>query len=694
MIESDGPRRAAHGPDRRTILRSLGAAGLVAAAAPLLPATAADAAAAPGADAWLDPRNVVRVSKTTATLQVVVNPLIRRGSPIHDDVFRELRALSADYVRFVPWYPYPRLGVAELEPPANGRTSWDFSAIDPLVEDFEQATRGHSTIMNFSTIPQWMWQSPWSVSDGQLTVNGGNNGSAIAGADWTDYTFAADVTPLASATHSGKPYAQAGLLFRMDGSGNGYGFLLSNYPYSSPAASGYVVFVTVANGSGHAVHSKPLPFAIADGQTYHVAITVSGDTFTVGVDGTTVDTATDATHAAGTIGFRENGAESARFDNVLVAAPDGTVLLSDDFADGLAQWAPPGTPPADPDAPDFGYTGGTELAVPVQTVADYYRRLVGWYTAGGFTDEYGRYHRSRHRYSFPYWEVLNELEHGLSPQAYTELYDAIVTEIRKVSPRTKFVGVAQATPGSATYFSYFLDPANHQHGVPIDLISYHFYAHVTAADTPQTYGSSGFPKADAFLKVVDEIEAARTTLAPHVRTTVDETGTIMDAAATQADPAPIPNPYWNYSGALYAYMFANLALKGIDIVGESQLVGYPSQYPSVSMVDWNTGRPNARYRVLQLLLETMRPGSGLVPLPAGTVPDTCYALGSCGRGGHRLLLVNKTNDHVTLSMDGLRGAVAQVVDQVSAGGPIRTERVRGDEFGLGGYGVAVLTLRH
>jgi hypothetical protein len=34
------------------------------------------------------------------------------------------------------------------------------------------------------------------------------------------------------------------------------------------------------------------------------------------------------------------------------------------------------------------------------------------------------------------------------------------------------------------------------------------------------------------------------------------------------------------------------------------------------------------------------------------------------------------------------------VDQVSAGGPIRTERVRGDEFGLGGYGVAVLTLRH
>jgi hypothetical protein len=694
MIESDDRPRAEHGPDRRTILRSLGAAGLVVAVTPLLPATSADAATAPVADGWLDPRNVVRVSKTTATLQVVVNPLIRRGSPIHDNVFRELRALQADYVRFVPWYPYPRLGVAELAPPANGRTSWDFSVIDPLVEDFEQATRGHSTIMNFSTIPEWMWQSPWNVQDGRLYVNGGNNGAAKQGAAWTDYTFAADVTPLASAIHNGEPYAQAGLLFRMDESGNGYGFLLSNYPYSSPAASGYVVFVTVANGSGHAVQTKPLPFAIAGGQTYRVAITVSGDTFDVTVDGITVDTAIDASHAAGTVGFRENGAESGRFDNVLVTAPDGTELLSDDFSDGLVQWAPPGTPPADPNAADFGYTGGTALAVPIQSVADYYRRLVGWFTAGGFTDEYGRFHRSRHHYSFPYWEVLNELEHGLSPQMYTQLYDAIVTEIRKVSPRTKFVGVAQATPGSATYFSYFLDPANHQHGVPIDMISYHFYAHVTATDTPQTYGTTGFPRADAFLKVVDEIETVRTQLAPHVRTTVDETGTIMDAAATQADPAPIPNAYWNYSAAIYAYVFAHLAVKGIDVVGESQLVGYPSQYPSVSMVDWNSGLPNARYRVLQLLLEEMRPGSGLVPPPTGTVPDSSYALGLCSRGRRKLLIVNKTDEDVALSMAGLRGAVARVVDQVSAGGPIRTERVRGDEFGLGGYGVAVLTLRH
>lgn len=688
-VTDDGPNRNL-GPDRRTVLRSLGAAGLAAAAAPLLPSSPASAAQP---RVLLDWRNVARVSKTVATLQVVVHPLIRRGSPIHDNVMDELRALRADYVRFVPWYPYPRLGVAELEAPQSDRTSWDFSLIDPLVEDFLHATRGHSTIMNFSTIPAWMWKSPWNVRDGLLEVIGGGNGVANTGSDWSDYTFAADVTPLASATTGGKPYAQAGLLFRMDASGSGYGFLLSNYPYSKPAAPGYVVFVPFTKGSAGTTRAVALPFAVTGEQTYRVAITVSGSTFTVAVDGTTVDTVTDSTHPAGTVGFREHGAESARFDNVQVTASDGTVLLSDDFSAGLEQWAGPGGVPEDPDAVDFGYSQGTELAVPVQTVADYYRRLVSWYTAGGFADENGTFHASHHHFAFPYWEVLNELEHGLTAERYTELYDAIVTEIRTVSPRTKFVGVAQATPGSAKNFSYFLDPANHRDGVPIDMISYHFYAHATAANTPDTYGSTGFPRADTFLDVVDQIEAARIQFAPHVRTTVDETGTILDTAGTQADPAPVPDAYWNYSAAIYAYVFAQLALKGIDVVGESQLVGSPGQYPSVSMVDWETGLPNARYRVLQLLLEEMRPGCGLIPLPDDASSESYYVLGLRTHHTRKLLLVNKSNDEVAVPIDGVRDATARVVDQVSAGGGIRTERVRGDQFVLGGYGVAVLILR-
>jgi len=101
----------------------------------------------------------IRVSKTTPTLQVVVNPMLRRGTPVHDNAFRALRELQADYVRYVPWLPYPRLGVAELQPPADSNTSWDFSLIDPMTIDFLEATKGHPVILNFSTIPQWMYKT-------------------------------------------------------------------------------------------------------------------------------------------------------------------------------------------------------------------------------------------------------------------------------------------------------------------------------------------------------------------------------------------------------------------------------------------------------------------------------------------------------------------------------------------------------
>jgi hypothetical protein len=73
----------------------------------------------------------IMVSRSTPTLQVVVNPLLRPGSPIHDGSFGAVKQLGADMVRYALWFPYPKLVVAELEPPDGKKTSWDFSLIDP-----------------------------------------------------------------------------------------------------------------------------------------------------------------------------------------------------------------------------------------------------------------------------------------------------------------------------------------------------------------------------------------------------------------------------------------------------------------------------------------------------------------------------------------------------------------------------------
>jgi len=55
-------------------------------------------------------------SRSTPTLQVVGNPQLRRKAFMHDGAFNALRDLKADYVRYVPWFPYPKLAVADWTP--------------------------------------------------------------------------------------------------------------------------------------------------------------------------------------------------------------------------------------------------------------------------------------------------------------------------------------------------------------------------------------------------------------------------------------------------------------------------------------------------------------------------------------------------------------------------------------------------
>lgn len=102
---------------------------------------------------------MVTISRTTPTLQLIENPMVRKNSPIHDSTFKALKELGADYVRYVPWFPYPKMAVAELKAPANGKTFWDFTYLDSTMQYFMEATKGHPVVINFSTTPVWMWKT-------------------------------------------------------------------------------------------------------------------------------------------------------------------------------------------------------------------------------------------------------------------------------------------------------------------------------------------------------------------------------------------------------------------------------------------------------------------------------------------------------------------------------------------------------
>ncbi|RWO14166.1 MAG: glycosyl hydrolase family 39 [Mesorhizobium sp.] len=463
-----------------------------------------------------------RVSKTTPSLQVAVNPLFRPGNIIGENAYKALRDLGTDYVRYIPWLPYPKLAVAALEPPTNTTTSWDFSLIDPMTIDFFEATNGHPVVLDFSTMPQWMWRT-----------------------------------------------------------------------------------------------AKPVGY------------------------------------------------------------------------------------PADPDEATYKYTQGTEPRDPTfKEIADYYARLLSWYTQGGFVDEIGTRHDSGHYYSVPFWQVLNEVdfEHHMTPEIYTKLYDQVVMAMRKVQPDLKFVGMALGnleTSANARFVEYFLDPNNHEPGIPLDYISYHFYASPTPEETPEVQGYTFFAQADRFLATVRYVENIRSRLSPETRTMITEIGAFQtDTAVGYSfdETQPIPDSHWYLSGALYAYLFGELSRMGIDVVGASMLLaGAPRQH-SISLLDWTTGEPNPRFRVLQLLHDHFSPGDRIVTLEQGHGHPYVYAMPVVTKGGERrLMLVNKSQHPAKIHVPGFSGGQKVWVDQTTASAPHAIAKTTSDIIALEGYTVAALT---
>ena len=465
----------------------------------------------------VDWSKVTGVSKTNVSIQVCPEPPMYRNSPIHDQLYKDLHDLGANYARLQPWFPYPRLAVAELKPPSNGQTHWDFSLMDQITEDFMQATKGHPVVFDFGTIPEWMFKTKAQVK----------------------------------------------------------------YP--------------------------------------------------------------------------EN-----------------------------------------PDEIDWNYEQGTELRDPtMQQVADYYARLLSWFTKGGFRDEHGKWHASGLHYNITYWEVLNEIdgEHRMNPEFYTRLYDAIVGKLKQVDPKLKFIGLALSDPvGRPQYFQYFLDHKNHEPGIPINMISYHFYSMPAPGETLQTMQYTIFDQADEFLTAVHYIQSIRERLSPETGTDIDELGSMLPDPTAPRLAHPIPNWYWNLAGAFWAYTYGHLAQMGINIVGGAELIDYPGQFAATTLDNWKTGQPTARYWVVKLLRDNFEPGDKLVATDVKG-PDV-YAEGFITpQGKHKILLVNKRDRNFQVAIPDGAGARLAIVNQTTASQPPDMSRLSEDKLNLPGLAVAVITLR-
>jgi hypothetical protein len=139
---------------------------------------------------------------------------------------------------------------------------------------------------------------------------------------------------------------------------------------------------------------------------------------------------------------------------------------------------------------------------------------------------------------------------------------------------------------------------------------------------------------------------------------------------------------------MYAYLYIELAKMQIDIVGESQLVGYPTQYPSVSMMDWTNAKPNARFWVLKLLKDNFGPGDKLVETGTSQLPYI-VAQGFVTAKGNKLLLINKHDQTIEVQLpEGAKQA--QAVDVESGEGPARAIPIQDNKIQLNPFAVTVV----
>ncbi len=470
-------------------------------------------------------------AKTELTVHVCPEPPMRRGGPIHDQAYEALRALKMSYARLQPWSVYPRLSIAELEPPAPGRTTWDFSLIDPFILDFYAAAEGRPIVLNWA-MPEWLFRGP--------------------------------------------PPA---------------------YPQDpNEIAWRYLV--------------RPVK------------------------------------------------------------------ELRD---------------------PSF------------QETAAYFRRLADWYIRGGFTDEYGQKHVSGHHLKIAYWEVLNEVEenyagvgHGIDPQMYTALYDAIVSELRQVDPQMKYSALALADASSLQYFEYFLNAKNHKPDIPLDMASYHGYIGAKTGGTPAQWQREMFEEADRFGITMRKIEMIRHRLSPQTKTYVSEFGFQwgpetakvvegLNGAPTDSSEPNIPKEYWDLAGSVMAYVYLEAIRAGVDLFAASELVDYPGQLAGTNLIHWQTGEPNSIYRVIKLLHEQI-PAEGKL-LQTEVAGEGIEAQAFETAEGRKLLLINKTRELHRLHVEGAKGAVAVIVDPTPSGQP-RRKRLQASDLLLQSHAVMVLSWAH
>ena len=630
---------------------------------------------------WTD---ILNTNKIIATLQICYDPLLLPESPYSDKIWNLLSDLNnIDFIRFQTTSDYPKIGVTQLTPP-SGEYLCDY-------------INGDSYHLQFNNITLKCLNS-YSVID---KIQFASYGDPIANNDiycgnWT-----------IGQCHSNSTKTIQIVQELCEGK-NQCTFNVNNHtfpPLSCYNKNGYQSFAVQVNCTNNSMNSNFNNFDNLD--------KIITNLMKYGINN----------HTSNII-FNLETIPAWLYGNV--TSNEIYSYMTDNI-----YWDSGGNYPRCGDGWNEQQYNG------LNGIGEYFGKYVSWYLNDGFIDKYGIKHKSGFNYSWNnhndnkynvIFEVLNEPDyasyggHVINVEQYTKVYDIIIEGIWNefdINHEMKFVGlVLGGANGGDNYewYTYFLNKTNHKsHDIPLDYISFHFYA-VTSECTDFKAYQQLFDLTDGFIQEIPKIISIKNSLSPTTQIIIDEMGAILSTQCSEYN-GNLPEMFWLSSGGVYAYIFGKLSslINEKLVIAESGLIfhgkmnstlfppseeGLNSFCQSTTMIDWNTGDGNARYWILKLILDNFSIGDTVINTTIlsdnnGDNNNDVFIQGYLTKNdkSKRILIVNKLYDNVDILINDndikQNGGKLYVVDEMTGNGPARIETIKSNNLTINPFGVAV-----
>jgi len=300
--------------------------------------------------------------------------------------------------------------------------------------------------------------------------------------------------------------------------------------------------------------------------------------------------------------------------------------------------------PDDPNLPVWGYAMGFPVESDLLnkgSIVEYFDNVITLLKNGMITLNGQNYTiNDGNEIKYDRWEVLKQDEHGFTTVDYSAIFKGVYDSLNSKYPDPATHPSLAALGGATCGRIPTILSAIHDHGAKTDTVSLHHRC-IPSSRT----------NADSYEDLFDDMErfsrrtSVRVTnyISNFVQNTKDKVKIEISNAAiylpgdrdplkSQDTGEDIPSTFWVAAASGFASLFTQLGTnENITNINMGLYSAYPaipgwniteSFLPTLSLTNWKNGKPNMKYRLVQLLSKYFYPGLNVVPFKIDYQPTT------------------------------------------------------------------------